>query len=335
MGAKKPPGVPGSFLGPGGLQAQIPAPLSAVDQAAADPAAADQLAADLLAADLLAAGNAAGNQAAADQADKVAAAEKLLALPGPEDGPQGYGGDEPNQKPSGPWEDAPPLEEDAAASAARAAPIDIQFLNVARENLLPLMASGIHPVSTSGAGNLCGLYALIYSYNALRDLSAPEGTPVPLADNPTAKDLQLYRSSPQFYQDVIQFLKSQNILVFANNKGEPLSEEQVMRQVTGIVPSMLDDYDLNVLQSLLIYLNRTYGTNYVLGHIVHGFNVRWDFINKVWDTGYRVPTSAQAFGVGLHPIMWLYNSNWENESKSLHQNERANPLSHWMGFSSS
>ncbi|TEY37172.1 hypothetical protein BOTCAL_0527g00070 [Botryotinia calthae] len=317
---------------------------AAGNKAAGNKAAADllaqrqleaekQLEADIAAAMANSLADPVGNKAAADKASFESSAENLLALTGSEDGEQDSQGDEPNQKPSEPWEDAPPIEEDAAASAARVAPVAIQFPNIARANLLPLMASGIHPVSTSGGGSLCGLHALIYSYNALRDLSAPEGTPVPRADNPTAKDLQLYKTSPQFYKDVVEFLTGMGFLTFADEKGLPLSEKQVMRQVTGIVPNSVNNYDINILQSILIHLNRTYGTNYVPGHVIHGFNVRWDSNNKVWDIGYMVPTSAQAFGQGLRPILWLYNDNWENESKSLHQNKNAKPIGHWMGFS--
>ncbi|KAF7905871.1 hypothetical protein EAF00_000150 [Botryotinia globosa] len=337
MGPKNPPGVPNSFFGPGGPAVPSPAAPSAPGISAADQAAADRAAADLLEKQL---------EKDMEREDKAvrdalakakAAANKTTGKPPPEPvspaGSQDSEGDEPGQKTAVPWEDAPPLVDDAVAVAARIAPPELRFPDVARANLLPLMGAGIHPVSTSSAGNLCGLHALVYSYSALRDLAAPEGTPVPLADNPTAKDLQLYKTGPQFYKDVMEFLTSQGILVFMDDKGNPLNERQVMRQVTGIVPNSAQNYDINVLQAVLLHLNRTYGTHYVIGHILHGFNVRWDPINKVWDTAYRSPTAAQAFGEGVHPILWLYNDNYENEIRSLHQSESDDPMGHWMGFS--
>lgn len=338
MGPKnspKPPGVPNSFFGPGGPAVPSVPGISAADKAAMDQAAADLLEQQLLEEDMAREDKAVADAVARAQAAADKASGKLPPEPVSPAGSQDSQGDEPGQKPVVPWEDAPPIVDDADAVEARIAPPELRFTDVARANLLPLMGAGIHPVSTSGAGNLCGLHALVYSYGALRDLAAPEGTPVPLADNPTAKDLQLYKTGPQFYKDVMEFLTSQGILVFMDANGDPLNERQVMRQVTGIVPDSVQNYDINVLQAVLLHLNKTYGTHYVIGHILHGFNVRWDPINKIWDTAYRSPTAAQAFGDGVHPVLWLYNDNYENEIRSLHQSQSAKPMGHWMGFSSS
>ncbi|KAA8576007.1 hypothetical protein EYC84_006170 [Monilinia fructicola] len=235
------------------------------------------------------------------------------------------------------YEPAPSIEKDSAALAARNRPIKIEFSNIARANLLPLLGAGIHAVSTESSGLLCGLYGLIYSYCAARDLAAPEGKPVPLADNPTAKELIAFRKAPEFWEEALAYVGNPSIgitLAYVDDQGVALSKAEIIRQVTTYIPDNPNNYEVPVLHVLLSHLNRKYGTHYVLGHIAQGFNVQWDVKQKKWDTDFQQPTRDQDAGIGKEPVLWLYNDNSESIDLSLHQIEGTPELAgHWMGLS--
>ncbi|CAD6447783.1 8750c1be-dc10-4543-9081-cb3a706f3031 [Sclerotinia trifoliorum] len=233
------------------------------------------------------------------------------------------------------WENAPEIQKDPAALAARRGPIDVVFNEIERWNLLPVLGSGIHPISTSAAGFLCGLHALVYSYNAARDLAAPEGTPVPLADSVTAQELIAFRRSPEFWQEALEYLTAGGQLTFDDEFGMPNSKEQMLVQVKQFIPDISDNYTIADLHCLLGFLNKKYGTHYSIGDVTHGFNVRWDVQNKVWDLAYKVPTQSMDGGRGIRPVLWLYNDNYEREDESLHRRApgRKEGMGHWMGFS--
>ncbi|KAF7867163.1 hypothetical protein EAF04_005247 [Stromatinia cepivora] len=241
-----------------------------------------------------------------------------------------------DQAPEIPWEDAPDIHTDPAAVAARRGPIDVVIRDIARWNLLPVLGSGIHPVSTTSGGSLCALHALVLSYSALRDLAAPEGTPVPLADNPTAKELIAFRKSPEFWKEALEYLTAEGWLIFFDeDKNVPHSEAHILRQVKFYIPDEPNNYTIQDLHCLLGFLNKRYGTHYRIGDVTQGFNVRWDIENKVWNTAYKIPTQCMDTGTGIQPVLWLYNDNFEREYESLHRRipDAKDIMGHWMGFS--
>ncbi|EDN98277.1 predicted protein [Sclerotinia sclerotiorum 1980 UF-70] len=233
------------------------------------------------------------------------------------------------------WENAPEIQKNPAALAARRGPVDVDFSDIERWNLLPILASGLHPVSTTAAGYLCGLHALVYSYNAARDLAAPEGTPVPLADSVTAQELITFRRSEEFWQEALEYLTAGGHIAFADAFGVPQSEAQISVQVKQFIPDLRNTYTIADLHCLLGYLNKRYGTQYTIADVTQGYNVRWDVQNKVWDLAYKVPTQSKDGGRGVRPVLWLYNDNYEVEDESLHRKVpgRKAGIGHWMGFS--
>ncbi|KAB8290480.1 hypothetical protein EYC80_010910 [Monilinia laxa] len=231
---------------------------------------------------------------------------------------------------------APAIKKDKVAFAARNRPAVSGFSNVATANLLPLLGAGIHAVSTESSGLLCGLYGLIYSYCAARDLAAPEGKPIPLADNPTAKELIAFRKSPGFWEEALAYVTTQfgAPLRLFDDEGVTLGKANILEQVKLYVPDNPDNYEIPVLHTLLSYLNKRYGTHYILGHVVQGFNVRWDVKGNKWDIEFQNPTQDQDVGTGVEPILWLYNDNSESIEFSLHHSETFPDIGgHWMGLS--
>ncbi|TGO86817.1 hypothetical protein BPOR_0274g00080 [Botrytis porri] len=320
MGAKKPPkvpkvpGVPNSFFGPAGPAVPSPVPaLSAEDQAAADQAAADLLAQRLIEEDM-----AKEEKAAADALAASKAAADLAA------------GKKPPAQP--PFEAAPDIQDDPVALAARLAPARVRISDVGRWNLLPTLGAGLHPVSTSGAGLLCAMYAMTLSYSAARDLAAPVGTPVPLRDNPTAEELIEFVGTDEFWAEAVEYMKEADMVDFFNAAtGEPLSSKEILRLTKLYISDEPRNYNITTLFPILRWLNRKYGTHYVIGSFVHGFNVRWDIKNKIWEVDYQDPTQDRDMGRGVNPYLWLWNDNAESETRSLHNGDEA--ISHWMGFS--
>ncbi|KAJ8058567.1 hypothetical protein OCU04_012745 [Sclerotinia nivalis] len=233
------------------------------------------------------------------------------------------------------WENAPDIQKDPAALAARRGPIDVVFGEIERWNLLPVLGSGIHPVSTTSAGYTCALHALVYSYNAARDLAAPEGTPVPFADSVTVKELIAFRQSPDFWKEAMEYLTAGGQLAFVDGWGEPYSEAEMLEQVKQFIPDIKNNYTIADLHCLLGFLNKRYGTHYSIGDVTQGFNVTWDLKNKVWDVAFKIPTQSMDVGTGIRPVLWLYNDNYEREHDSLHRKIPGvkEVMGHWMGFS--
>lgn len=233
---------------------------------------------------------------------------------------------------------APEINEDPAVLAARNAPVDLDFSETARQNLSPWIGSGLHVISTSGAQNFCALHALSLSFSAARDLAAPEGTPVPLADNPTVADLLAIRRSDEFWDGALEHFQRdehQSALQWLHaDTYEPFSKQELIAQIQqNFIPDDIDTFDINTLEFILPILNTRYGTHYVLGWVTQGFNVRWNLNNSRWERDYKLPTTATTFGNGDLPIVWIYNDNAELEEASLHRKTRGpDVIGHWMGM---
>ncbi|KAF7960484.1 hypothetical protein EAE96_000164 [Botrytis aclada] len=312
MGPKKPPTVPNSFFGPGGPAAPPPSGLSPADQEEAD-----QLEEDMKEEDKRVAAAAAAAKAAADKivADAAAAGGKIHPpLPVPV------------------FEPAPNIRDDPIALASRLAPPRVRISDVARWNLLPTLGAGIHPVSTSGAGHLCAIHALTLSYSAARDLAAPTGTPVPLRDNPTANELIEFVGTDDFWEEAMEYLRELNMIEFFDAAtGVPFARADILKQTKMYISDEPNNFPITTLYPILRLLNRRYGTHYVIASFVHGFNVRWDIVNKIWEVDYQDPTQDRDMGRGVNPYLWLWNDNEESQERSLHTNREV--VSHWMGFS--
>ncbi|KAI9645349.1 hypothetical protein NHQ30_006085 [Ciborinia camelliae] len=234
-------------------------------------------------------------------------------------------------------EPAPDIKEDKLALAARNAPPTHQFSEVSRANLLPILGAGIHAVSTSGVGLFCGIHGLVLSYGAARDLATPEDTPVPLPDNPTANDLITFRRSPQFWTEALEFLRTMRkspLVLDDPVTNAPYTDEELSAQVKNIIPDDLNNFDITALHVIVSALNKRYGTHYVLGLVIQGYNVEWDAEKKAWNREFTAPTTARDYGTGIEPILWLYNDNAEREEESLHpKGQGKKVLNHWMGLS--
>ncbi|ESZ97254.1 hypothetical protein SBOR_2377 [Sclerotinia borealis F-4128] len=224
---------------------------------------------------------------------------------------------------------APNINNDPEALAARLEPVVINLPRVVSSNLTPYLGAGIHVVNTESTGALCGLYAFIYSYSAARDLAAPAGTAVPLANNPTVQELIAFRGTQNFWDEAWRYVEAK----FLTDKSKRPKTYKAKMDLTKLyIPDDPNNYEGSCLHVLLAYINKRYDTHYVLGSITQGFNVRWDPDKEIWDLAHQVATIAPEYGTG-QPVVWLYNDNAQAEERSLHQSPSPVILNHWMGFS--
>ncbi|TGO40920.1 hypothetical protein BHYA_0029g00300 [Botrytis hyacinthi] len=171
------------------------------------------------------------------------------------------------------------------------------------------------------------------SYSAARDLAAPAGTPVPLRDNPTANELIEFVGTDEFWEEAMGYMTELGMINFFDaDTGVPFSREEILEQTKIYISDEPNNYNITTLYPILRLLNRKYGTHYVIGSFVHGFNVRWDIKNKVWEVDHQDPTQDRDMGRGVNPYLWLWNDNAETEIRSLHKGG-IDAVSHWMGFS--
>lgn len=206
-------------------------------------------------------------------------------------------------------------------------PVPTQMVGPARDALLPWLAMGYIPVDTAGEG-LCGFRSLAGSIAAainLYGIVLSAGTPLP-----TLQSLQALQRS-QRYTDRV------NAMVTAMF---PAGQEREDERAELIRPTNID---ISTLPLLLSLVNEDLGTNFDLGVVAEGYNVRWraavpNVHTAGFDEAWVTRTTARVFSTAAvddtpgRATIWVWNDNGTARIPGHSVGGTARPAGHWEAF---
>ena len=178
-----------------------------------------------------------------------------------------------------------------------------------RGALLPYLALGFIPLSTTGGAHMCGLHALRGSYNAARRALRPAGAPA-IADI-SANQFTQWFNSDEYSAEV-----EAEMLVIGSDRADL---------------EAVDNLSLNQLRLILRVSNNSQGTNFRLGVITEGYRGKRGDNGGAYDHGFVAPHLAHVVdNTSRGPVIWIWNDN--GEMQGLHQRGNTKSVAHWEAF---